>query len=433
MASKPNFKLISISIGLIILLISLLGALSIKNHQRQFLGKKNTIEALLLNTINSIDKDTLEKTHQEVEEYIKQLKFVADVKIPFLSCQECQVQLQYMQPKLETINNNIKGIENLEAAMNLAIKSAILTQNPPHSVDTWEQAKSQYLQSIKLLENINPENVVFDQAQEKLIDYRKNLAYINDVYSLEKKAITTFQDSKKLVEESNNYLNRQPKKRSDLQEAESKLKQAVTLLTNISNGTTVTKIAKEDLIHVHKKYQEVSVKLKNFIDPTEFNNFEIKCNQIGSKFIDLELVNCFGYFATLKNYSNDWYEINYHYNNGRILTERFVLIPPGREKAVSLRRDIQRDIIKVRKLLSPPSKRVKINCNDQLIDIWGIEINPKCTSQGTYLDLSAYNTLKTLIRLDSGNTLRFENIELITQNGRITSTGKTVDFTILIE
>jgi hypothetical protein len=69
--------------------------------------------------------------------------------------------------------------KNWENAQNLAMKAAILVQNPPHPQETWQQAKVKWEQSINLLETI-PEGTFYSQkAKDRIVSYRNNYVAIS--------------------------------------------------------------------------------------------------------------------------------------------------------------------------------------------------------------------------------------------------------------
>ena len=63
---------------------------------------------------------------------------------------------------------------NLAAAQKLAMEAAVMTQNPPHPLENWQQVQGKWEESIKLLEAIPDSSPVATQAQEKLTVYRTN-------------------------------------------------------------------------------------------------------------------------------------------------------------------------------------------------------------------------------------------------------------------
>lgn len=76
------------------------------------------------------------------------------------------------------LNENI-ATENFESSQKLAMKAAILVQNPPHPPKVWKEAKVKWEAAIKLLESIPQGTFVSKKAQEKLSIYKTNYAAVS--------------------------------------------------------------------------------------------------------------------------------------------------------------------------------------------------------------------------------------------------------------
>ncbi|MEG3882198.1 magnesium transporter, partial [Microcoleus sp. herbarium7] len=82
---------------------------------------------------------------------------------------------------------------NLAAAQKLAMEAAVMTQNPPHPLENWQQVQGKWQESIKLLEAIPDSSPVVTQAQEKLSVYRTNYQAITNRIVTEQKAATNLE------------------------------------------------------------------------------------------------------------------------------------------------------------------------------------------------------------------------------------------------
>ncbi|OCQ91669.1 hypothetical protein BCD67_09175 [Oscillatoriales cyanobacterium USR001] len=122
---------------------------------------------------------------------------------------------------------------------------------------------------------------------------------------------------------------------------------------------------------------------------SDFQEVPITCNRKNpsGKFIDLEFSVCSEYSSAtaVKNYSGSWYELSDY--------ENFYLITPGGEGGVGLPRtnkykgEIDNKII-VRRVVGLPIERVvTVSCDAGEINIWGVQIIPKCNSSGSYIEL----------------------------------------------
>ncbi|MEG4529533.1 hypothetical protein [Microcoleus sp. D2_18a_D3] len=151
---------------------------------------------------------------------------------------------------------------NLAAAQKLAMEAAVRTQNPPHPLENWQQVQGKWQESIKLLEAIPDNSPVATQAQEKLSVYRTNYQAITNRIVTEQKAATNLEAAQKLAGEAALMVNNPPHPKEVWQNAQSKLQQAINLLTSIPQGTFVEAQAKEKLADYQKNYRLVSNRIK---------------------------------------------------------------------------------------------------------------------------------------------------------------------------
>jgi len=151
---------------------------------------------------------------------------------------------------------------NLAAAQKLAMEAAVMTQNPPHPLENWQQVQGKWQESIKLLEAIPDNSAVATQAQEKLSVYRTNYQAITNRIVTEQKAATNLEAAQKLAGEAALMVNNPPHPKEVWQNAQSKLQQAINLLSSIPQGTFVEAQAKEKLADYQKNYTLVSNRIK---------------------------------------------------------------------------------------------------------------------------------------------------------------------------
>ena len=151
---------------------------------------------------------------------------------------------------------------NLAAAQKLAMEAAVMTQNPPHPLENWQQVQGKWQESIKLLEAIPDNSAVATQAQEKLSVYRTNYQAITNRIVTEQKAATNLEAAQKLAGEAALMVNNPPHPKEVWQNAQSKLQQAINLLSSIPQGTFVEAQAKEKLADYQKNYTLISNRIK---------------------------------------------------------------------------------------------------------------------------------------------------------------------------
>jgi sulfur carrier protein ThiS len=142
------------------------------------------------------------------------------------------------------------------------MEAAVMTQNPPHPLENWQQVQGKWQESIKLLEAIPDNSPVATQAQEKLTVYRTNYQAITNRIVTEQKAATNLEAAQKLAWEAAVMVNNPPHPKELWQNTQSKLQQAINLLNAIPQGTFVEAQAKEKLVAYQNNYTVISNRIK---------------------------------------------------------------------------------------------------------------------------------------------------------------------------
>src|SRR6476661_2409776 len=151
---------------------------------------------------------------------------------------------------------------NLAAAQKLAMEAAVMIQNPPHPLETWQQVQGKWEESIKLLEAIPDTSPVAAQAKDKLAIYRTNYQAISNRIVTEQKAATNLEAAQKLAWEAAVMAKEPPHPKELWQNTQSKLQQAINLLNAIPQGTFVEAQAKEKLVAYQNNYTVISNRIK---------------------------------------------------------------------------------------------------------------------------------------------------------------------------
>ncbi|MEG3980161.1 hypothetical protein QUA08_05065 [Microcoleus sp. T3B2] len=190
------------------------------------------------------------------------------------------------------------------------------------------------------------------------------------------------------------------------------------------------------------------VALSNSTDVEEFQEVKVNCDSNpAAQFIDLVIVCYVGGSLEVKNYSSIWYEI---VESGGVLS----LTPPGQATEIgygvfggetneyNLRKPFfvekpgqittgHRPTFQARKYAGIPTRKLVISCDSNPIGVWGTGLFPRCTSEGTYVQVKFQGRHGVQITLNNGKILEFEgNIWGMPSSGYITSTGRSVEFTI---
>jgi len=151
------------------------------------------------------------------------------------------------------LKNHIQSLNQLELINHQAMEASQLVQNPPHSVETWKQAKEKWDETIRLLsEIVVDEEEIKIQVKQKLKTYQANSKMIESQILNEEKAFKTWQQSLNLGNEVAQMVQNSPHPSVVLGAAQSKCETAVKGLLSIPVRTSVYSQAQNKL----KTYQE---------------------------------------------------------------------------------------------------------------------------------------------------------------------------------
>jgi|GEM_PF-2776032 len=162
------------------------------------------------------------------------------------------------------------------------------------------------------------------------------------------------------------------------------------------------------------------------------------------KYVDLELtLRCISHILGHKhnfsgvslgilanNYSHDWYEV---------ISEKgsIELINPGGSIEISGAKQEDKKIF-AKKYSNSPTRKVTINCSDQPLNIWKLEMTPRCTSSGTYVDLQINNSIlstlpyEIVIELPNGKRGFYRDDIGSNSSGSLTSSNRQISFTMWV-
>lgn len=161
------------------------------------------------------------------------------------------------EPNL-TSTQEVSANANFKSAQKIGMEAASLVQNPPHTLNVWQQAQNKWYQAINLLDSIPNETSVSDRAKNKLAYYRINHNTINQRILIEKKAVANLQSAQNLAIEANLFVPNSPHSLLVRQQAQDKWQQAINLLEAIPESASVYIQAKETLPIYKANYVAIS-------------------------------------------------------------------------------------------------------------------------------------------------------------------------------
>lgn len=214
-----------------------------------------TFSLQLLNEVENYFP-TLSGKSQQIREADEKLKTV----IELLQSVHPQTQVFYQveeplnkaQVLRGMLKNYIQSLNQLEVVNYQAMEASKLVQNPPHSLETWKQAKEKWDEAIRLLsEIVVEEEEIKIQVQQKLKTYQANSKMIASQIYNEEKALNNWQQSLKFGNEVAQMVQNSPHPSVVWGAAQSKCETAVKKLLSIPSGTSIYSQAQNKL----KTYQ----------------------------------------------------------------------------------------------------------------------------------------------------------------------------------
>lgn len=136
---------------------------------------------------NTTNPQTLKTYQQALQEEIQFLEKIPP--IPLVIKRDFQTYLQSMRSLLPQVTTNIKHGEALQTAEKKAMEAAVLVQNAPHPLSTWQQAEVKWYEAVITLQGIDPNTIAGKLAQEKLGTYVNNYQAIGQRVIIAEQAV----------------------------------------------------------------------------------------------------------------------------------------------------------------------------------------------------------------------------------------------------
>ncbi|TVP59792.1 MAG: hypothetical protein EA343_19100 [Nodularia sp. (in: Bacteria)] len=172
-------------------------------------------------------------------------------------------KVPYSQQTILSSSQETTAVTNFKSALKLGLEASSLVKNPPHSLIVWEQAEIKWKQAIDLLASIPEGTSVYTPATDRLVRYRLNRIAINQRAINQKKAQENLQLAQKLATEATFFVKSSPQSLSSLKQAKDKLQQAINLLENIPQSTTIYQQAQEILPDYKTNYAGINIIIKD--------------------------------------------------------------------------------------------------------------------------------------------------------------------------
>ncbi len=141
----------------------------------------------------------------------------------------------------------------IEAAKEFAMSASVMSQNPPHPVEKWEEIMNLWQEAINRLQEVKIGSPGYLESQTKLAQYKTNLATVKVRLEAEKESIQSFKTAKNSLTQLQRYVNSSPGNSGD---ALSQLQQIINELEQVKHGTTVYPESQKWLASARQKLQQ---------------------------------------------------------------------------------------------------------------------------------------------------------------------------------
>lgn len=179
------------------------------------------------------------------------------------------------------------ALDNYIASRRLAWEAAVMVQNPPHSVNTWQEAKVKWRRAIRLLEKIPSDSDVFQQAKDKLTTYQTNYKAIDTRLTAEQNAENQLEAAQTAAWQAAVTVQNPPHSLKVWQRASQKWEEAIGLIEQIPDTTSAFAKSQEKLPTYRNNYREIGQRIVTERQALQvlkqFSEFAVQLNDIQSR------------------------------------------------------------------------------------------------------------------------------------------------------
>jgi hypothetical protein len=198
-----------------------------------------------LSDINEFKFDLTEDQLKEEKNKFKDIIFWLDntPDLPEMPYQEAQEQLRAVEQIYLTIDQIIENNKLAETALQKASEIiGSLDSSQLHDVDYWESEVSSLDKAIKLLQDTPTDlsSTIQAQIKDALLDYGSRYSQSQDSLRAEREASNGIRRAEKLNQQASEILRQSKPSIQDLENAQSKVTEALDIINDIPSNTTVS-------------------------------------------------------------------------------------------------------------------------------------------------------------------------------------------------
>ncbi|MDC0833843.1 hypothetical protein POG22_12615 [Geitlerinema sp. CS-897] len=178
--------------------------------------------------------DSFVRARQELELALTELEPIPPWSLHNGKTRQLEDRLQARSQELTSLN----------PALNLAMRAAEMSQNPPHSLSEWRQMERLWEQAIAQLEAVPPDNPAHGFAQAKAEEYQNNLDAVRRRAILERRGEEQLAAARSAAEVARSRQN-SARDLAGWQQVYATWRTAIRALMRVPKGTTSTDTARD--------------------------------------------------------------------------------------------------------------------------------------------------------------------------------------------
>jgi hypothetical protein len=226
-------------------------------------------------TIESIIVDQLPENMGEIKQskikIEEALKLVTNIpNYPTSAYAQAQETKQIIEEKLKLIKEKEQRLlaqekeakDGLILATKAANDAVKISENPPHSVAVWEQAKAKWEEAINHLKSAPTNASIAKEIEEKLESYQASLYIINQRIVDEKRAESSFNLALISASKAFSLTKNNPKNIDIWKQSSDEWQGAISILKEVPGSTTFYKEAINKIPEYQKNLAAVNQKIK---------------------------------------------------------------------------------------------------------------------------------------------------------------------------
>lgn len=180
---------------------------------------------------------------------------------------------QVTEKENELIELEKQAKDNFSLSLKSATKATEIAKNPPHSVQVWQEAKTEWESAINYLKSA-PENASLQKdIAEKIDTYTTHLEMVKQRLKEQETAENNFKSAINNVNSAIHTTKSYPNSLSSLQESAQKWETAISLLYKVPTGTTLSEEAKKKIPEYQKNLSALKSKINQLENQDKANSF----------------------------------------------------------------------------------------------------------------------------------------------------------------